>query len=73
MKINRSFTKLNNAKITSFSLTLNSDFHLPKKVGFICFNENPLKMMKNAFYFIIKVFLVLKLFKLLCWHGEKAA
>ena len=56
MKINRSFTKLNNAKITSFSLTLNSDFHLPKKVGFICFNENPLKMMKNAFYFLFKSF-----------------
>ena len=56
MKINRSFTKLNNAKITSFSLTLNSDFHLPKKVGFICFNEDPLKMMKNAFYFLFKSF-----------------
>ena len=27
--------------------------------------ENPLKMMKNAFYFILKAFLVLKIFKFL--------
>ena len=25
-----------------------------KKVAFICFNENPLKMMKNAFSFHVK-------------------
>ena len=25
-----------------------------KKSCFICFNENPLKMMKNDFYFILK-------------------
>ena len=31
-----------------------SDFHLPKKVAFICFNESSLKVMKNAFYFILK-------------------
>ena len=23
-----------------------------QKIGFICFNKSPLKMMKNAFYFI---------------------
>ena len=27
-----------------------------KKFRFICFNESPLKMMKNAFYFILKLF-----------------
>ena len=27
-------------------------FHLPKKICFNYFNENPLKMMKNAFNFI---------------------
>ena len=31
---------------------LKSDSHLPKKFLFICFNESPLKMMKNASYFI---------------------
>ena len=31
------------------------------------FNENHLKMMKNAFYFILKALLVLKIFKCLCW------
>ena len=40
------------------------DSHLPKKcvIGLI---ESPLKMMKNAFYFILKAFLVLKIFKFL--------
>ena len=40
------------------------DSHLPKKcvIGLI---ESPLKMMKNAFYFILKAFLVLKVFKFL--------
>ena len=36
-----------------------------KKICFICFNESPLKMMKNAFYFILKVLFVLKIFKFL--------
>ena len=30
-------------------LNIKSDSHLPKKIIFICFNESPLKMMKNAF------------------------
>ena len=47
---------------------LKSDFHLPKKVLFICFNENPLKVVKNAFYFILKAHFVLKTFKFLSWH-----
>ena len=36
-----------------------------KKILFICFNENPLKMMKNVFHFILKVLFVLKIFKFL--------
>ena len=32
---------------------------------FICFNESPLKMMKNAFYFILKALFVLMIFKFL--------
>ena len=44
---------------------LKSDSHAPKKKLFICFNDNPSKMMKNAFYFALKAFLVLKIFKFL--------
>ena len=31
----------------------------PKEIAFIYFNENPLKMMKNAFYLILQAFFVL--------------
>ena len=36
-----------------------------KKKKFICFNVSPSKMMKNAFYFILKAPFVLKIFKFL--------
>ena len=45
-----------------------------QKSCFICFNESPLKMMENAFYFILKVLSVLKIFKYLSWpfgHVQK--
>ena len=45
-----------------------------KKNCVICFIENSLKMMKNAFYFILKALFVLKIFKFLSWlfgHVEK--
>ena len=48
--------------------TLKSNSHLPKKFLFICFDEGPLKMMKNAFYFILNALFVLKIFKFLSWH-----
>ena len=41
-----------------------------KKNCFISFNESPLKMMKNAFYFILKALLVLKVFKIF-WPCKK--
>ena len=44
---------------------LKSDSHLSKRILFVCFNENPLKMMKNAFYFILKALFLLKIFKFL--------
>ena len=37
-----------------------------KKVFFICFNDGPSKIMKNAFCFILKALFVLKVFKFLC-------
>ena len=39
-----------------------------KKFLFICFNESLLKMIKNAFCFILKALFVLKAFKFLSWH-----
>ena len=38
-----------------------------KNIIFICFNESPLKMMKNAFCFILKGLLFLKVFKFFSW------
>ena len=36
-----------------------------KKKFIICFNDSPSKMMKNAFYFILKALFVLQIFKFL--------
>ena len=33
----------------------------------ICFSDRLLKIMKNAFYIILKAFFVLKIFRLLSW------
>ena len=55
---------------------LNLVSHLPKKLFYICFNDNPSKMMKNAFYFILKMLFVLRIFRFLSWlfgHVEKTA
>ena len=60
---------------TLFISVLKWDSHLPKKI-IICFNDSPSKIMKNAFYFILKAIFVLKIFKFLSWlfgHAEKAA
>ena len=35
--------------------------------------ENPLKVMKNAFYFTSKALFILKMFKFLSWHFSHAA
>ena len=46
------------------------------KICVICFIESPLKMIKNAFYFILKALSFLKIFKFLSWvfgHIEKTA
>ena len=47
-----------------------------KKICFVCFNESPLKMMKNTFHFVIRALYILKIFKFLSWligHVEKRA
>ena len=38
---------------------LKSDSHIPYIYVFICFNESPSKVMKNAFYFILKALFIL--------------
>ena len=48
---------------------LKSDSHLPKIFLFIYFSGSPLKMMKNAVYFISKALFVLKIFRSLSWHS----
>ena len=47
----------------TFGALLKLDSQLLNKIIFVCFNESPLKMMENAFYFIIKALFVLKVFK----------
>ena len=45
-----------------------------KQNSFICFDESLLKMMKSAFYFILKALSVLKIFNFLSWlfgHAKK--
>ena len=39
-----------------------SSSHLSKKVGFICFDESPLKMMSIAFYLSLYALFVFKIF-----------
>ena len=56
-----------------FAPSLKLDSHVLKKC-FLCFSEIPLKMMKNAFYFILKAPFTFKIFKFLCWlfgHVER--
>ena len=38
---------------------------LSKKVIFICFNKRTLKMIKNAFFFILRALFILEIFKFL--------
>ena len=51
--------------ITSLYLGIKLRLLPSKKVPFICYNENALKLMKNAFYFMLKVIFVLEIFTFL--------
>ena len=67
----RRLTKANKVLIDFFNellgVFLKSHSHLPKNFFIIYFNGSSTKMMKNAFYFILKAFFVLKIFKFLSW------
>ena len=55
-----------------FNLKLDS--HLPNNFFIVCINDSPSKMLKNAFYFILKALFVFNIFKSLSWlfaHVEK--
>ena len=52
-----------NLSIANFKVGLSPS----KNILFYFFNESSLKMMKNAFYFILKALFVLKIFKFLSW------
>ena len=57
-------------------IQLKPDSQLPKKKNYLLQWQSPLKMMKNAFYFILKALFVLKIFKFFSWlfgHAEKMA
>ena len=72
---NYELKSLTQRRISFNYVFLKSDSHLSKK-KIICFNESPLKMMKNALYFILEALFVLKIFKFLPWlffDVEKAA
>ena len=57
--------KLQASVFSSLFPSLKQDSHLPKKFWVICLIESPSKVMKNAFYFILKAPLVLKIFQFL--------
>ena len=59
-KIQRNFID----KFLLYHTSLKPNSHLPEKL-FICFSESSLKMMKSAFYFILKALFVLKVFNFL--------
>ena len=64
-KINKYRPLYDNCLIRQFGLK--SESHLPKTFFFICFDDSSSKMMKNAFYFILKDLFVLKIFKISSW------
>ena len=51
-------------KVSLIHQDIKVDSHLKKNLCFYLI-ESPLKMMKNAFYFILKALFVLKIFKFL--------
>ena len=58
-----------NSRSNYWKLELN--FHLPKKNCFICFNLSPLKIKKNAFYFILKPLFVPKTLNFLFFWSHR--
>ena len=49
--------------MTFFIKNLKVGLSPPRKDCVISFNETPLKIMKNTFYFVLKALFILKIFK----------
>ena len=45
--------KQNHFRLPDFSIKFKNGLTFSKNVVFICFNESPLKMMRNGFYFML--------------------
>ena len=60
-------------KVAIVIFILKSDSYLPNKFCVLFLIESPLKVMKNAFYFVLKALFVLKIFKFLSllWSCRK--
>ena len=56
-------TQCNDSYTNVFFPLLKVGLSPSKNFFVICLTESPLKMMKNAFYFILKALFVLKIFK----------
>ena len=70
------FNKVALQRIIIFKSFIKVGLSPSKNFFLICFNDSPSKMMKNAFYFILKALFVLKIFKFLSWifvHLDKTA
>ena len=69
------YKKIINAGILKSAIIYSRTLTFQKKKNYLP-NWKPLKMMKNAFYSVLKALFVLKIFKFLSWlfgHFEKAA
>ena len=64
INVSNNIIEMPNLSIANFKVGLSPS----KNILFYFFNESSLKMMKNAFYFILKALFVLKIFKFLSWH-----
>ena len=62
MQIKKKYGSKKRKKSSFLEQTLKLDSHHLKEF-FSSFNESPLKIMKNTFYFILKALLVLKISK----------
>ena len=63
-------------KKETFFGCLKSESHLPKKIALFATMKALEKMIKNAYYFILKALFVVKIFKFLFWlsgHVKKTA
>ena len=65
MEIINSILKLITPNCFMTKIGIKVGLTLSKRFCVICLIEIPLKMMKNAFYFIFKALFVLKIFKFL--------